>query len=114
MYIANPVRLPITTDMLSQPNLVMHHKDHTVFSRTAWLLSIDLSRQEFFFLNGSENCCPHPGGQVHKQIMLVNSSSSTISAARDRLSIFSIFDRFAEYRTIPGNKSILCSVGHHP
>ena len=49
MYIANPVRLPITTDMLSQPNLVMHHKDHTVFSRTAWLLSIDLSRQEFFF-----------------------------------------------------------------
>ena len=49
MYIANPVRLPITTDMLSQPNLVMHHKDHTVFSRNAWLLSIDLSRQELFF-----------------------------------------------------------------
>ena len=43
--IANPIKLPVTQNLLSQPKMIIYHLYPKVLSRIAWLLSRDNSLQ---------------------------------------------------------------------
>ena len=43
LCIANPIKLPVTYNLLSQPNMIIYHLDPNVFNLNAWLLSTDNS-----------------------------------------------------------------------
>ena len=62
LHIANPIKLPVTHNLLSLPNMIMYHLDPKVFSLIAWLLSRDNSLQTDVHWK-LETYCLHLGEQ---------------------------------------------------
>ena len=84
LCIANPIKLPVTHNLLSQPNTIIYHPDPEVFNLNAWLLSTDNSLQTAFHRK-LETYCPHLEEQALKKTILVNSSSSVVGVVGNKL-----------------------------
>ena len=84
LCIANPIKLPVTHNPLSQPNTIIYHPDPKVFNLNAWLLSTDNSLQTAFHRK-LETYCSHLGEQALKKTILVNSSSSVVGVVGNKL-----------------------------
>ena len=84
LCIANPIKLPVTHNLLSQPNTIIYHPDPKVFNLNAWLLSTDNSLQTAFHRK-LETYCPHLGEQALKKTILVNSNSSVVGVVGNKL-----------------------------
>ena len=84
LCIANPIKLPLSHDLLRQPNTIIYHPDPKVFSLNAWLLSTD-NLQQKVFRRGLETYCQPHGGQVHRRTTLVNSNSLIAGVVENKL-----------------------------
>ena len=68
LCIANPIRLPSMSDLLSQPRTIIYHPNPKIFSLNAWLLSTDSSQQKAFHRKLA-SCYQPPGGQGPRGII---------------------------------------------
>ena len=83
MSVESPMKLPIRSDLLSQPKTKIFHPNPEVFSLSAWLLSTKISKQKAF-QSRLENCSLRLGARVQEQTIVANSRSSIAGVVNGR------------------------------
>ena len=84
MLVEVPIKLPVTSDILTQGNMNISHANPQMLNLTAWRLSTNISKQRVF-QNTLEDCWQPHGDQGHKRITRVNSEFSIVGAVNGKL-----------------------------